>query len=104
MCIRDRLDRDRTKTYVVELSPLGLVEMTRQNASKGLVDVMTSRCPLCRGEGRVLSDESALIAVERRLTDMSNASGTPGLRVEVHPRLFRLLQAGRPTRMEQLER
>ena len=28
------LHRDRTKTYVVEISPLGLVEMTRQNVTE----------------------------------------------------------------------
>ncbi|HEY7692274.1 MAG TPA: Rne/Rng family ribonuclease, partial [Gaiellaceae bacterium] len=29
--LQQELERDRTKTYVVEISPLGLVEMTRQN-------------------------------------------------------------------------
>ena len=42
---------DRTKTYVVEISPLGLVEMTRQNVTQGLREIMTSACPTCRGEG-----------------------------------------------------
>ena len=31
--LRTELERDRTKTYVVEISPLGLVEMTRQNVT-----------------------------------------------------------------------
>jgi Ribonuclease G/E len=59
---------------------------------------------MCHGEGRVLSDESAMIAVERRLEDMSKASNTPGLRVEVHPRMLLLLTAGRPSPVERLER
>ena len=33
--LRTELERDRTKTYVVEISPLGLVEMTRQNVTEG---------------------------------------------------------------------
>jgi ribonuclease G len=98
------LARDRTKTYVVELSPLGLVEMTRQSVTRGLRDIVMCRCPMCHGEGRVLSDESALIAVERRLADMATASTAPGLRVEVHPRMVSLLRAGHPSRLEQLER
>ncbi len=102
--LEGELARDRTKTYVVEISPLGLVEMTRQNVTRGLREVMTCTCPMCHGEGRVLSDESALIAVEHRLEDMSRASSTPGLRVEVHPRMLSLLAAGRPTRLERLER
>jgi ribonuclease G len=97
------LARDRTKTYVVELSPLGLVEMTRQNVTQGLRDVMTCTCPMCHGEGRVLSDESALIAVERRLEDMAAACTAPGLRVEVHPRMVSLLKAGRHSPLGQVE-
>ena len=33
--LRKALDEDRTKTFVVEISPLGLVEMTRQNVTDG---------------------------------------------------------------------
>lgn len=98
------LARDRTKTYVVEISPLGLVEMTRQNVTPGLRDVMTGPCPLCGGEGRVLSDTSALIAVERHLEESMRESVTPGLRVEVHPRMHALLTTGSPSRIERLER
>jgi ribonuclease G len=102
--LEDELARDRTKTYVVEVSPLGLVEMTRQNVTKGLREVMTCTCPMCHGEGRILSDASALIAVERRLEDLAKASVTPGMRVEVHPRMVALLNFGRPSRLERLER
>ena len=35
------LARDRTKTYVVEISPLGLVEMTRQNVTDGPREILT---------------------------------------------------------------
>src|SRR5207248_7591595 len=33
--LRKSLDEDRTKTFVVEISPLGLVEMTRQHTKEG---------------------------------------------------------------------
>jgi ribonuclease G len=52
-CLKAELGRDRTKSYVVEISPLGLVEMTRQNVTPGLREVMTRACPTCHGEGRV---------------------------------------------------
>jgi ribonuclease G len=97
------LARDRTKTYVVEISPLGLVEMTRQNTTMGLFDLMTSSCPTCHGEGRVLSLESALISVERRLRDFAQAATTPGLRVEVHPEIAAVLVGGRSSMLERLQ-
>ena len=49
------LEGDRTKTYIVELSPLGLVEMTRQNVTEGLRDILTKTCPTCGGEGVIES-------------------------------------------------
>src|SRR3954469_4511115 len=49
--LRKALDEDRTKTFVVEISPLGLVEMTRQNVTDGVREIMTKPCPVCNGEG-----------------------------------------------------
>ncbi len=45
------LETDRTKTYVVELSPLGLVEMTRQNTTDGARGILTRACPDLPGQG-----------------------------------------------------
>src|SRR5215216_1550002 len=45
--LRKALDEDRTKTYVVEISPLGLVEMTRQNVTDGVREILTKTCPTC---------------------------------------------------------
>ena len=53
--LRTELERDRTKTYVVEISPLGLVEMTRQNVTDGPREIMTRKCPTCGGDGIVYS-------------------------------------------------
>jgi ribonuclease G len=49
------LQRDRTRTRVSEMSRLGLVEITRKNVADGLRDLLTEPCPLCGGEGRVIT-------------------------------------------------
>jgi len=97
------LAQDRTKTYVVEISPLGLVEMTRQNITQGLREITTQPCPLCRGEGRVVSAESALIDVQRRLRGLAMNSALPILRVETHPRVAARLLGGRDPLLRRLE-
>jgi ribonuclease G len=97
------LARDRTKTYVVEISPLGLVEMTRQNVTRGLREAVTITCPGCQGEGRVFSEESALIEVERRLRGLARSSVLPALRIEVHPRIAARLLSGRDPLLHRLE-
>ena len=89
---------DRTKTYVVAISPLGLVEMTRQNVTQGLREIVTAPCPVCKGLGRVISEESAQIVVERSLGDLLRASELPVVRVEVHPRMVARLTPGSDVR------
>jgi ribonuclease G len=81
--LREELERDRTKTYVVEISPLGLVEMTRQNVTEGPREVMTRKCPTCGGDGIVLSEASAAIDVERRLRALVAGSRSQAYRVEL---------------------
>ena len=64
--LRRELERDRTKTYVVEISPLGLVEMTRQNVTDGPREILTVACPTCDGDGIVVSDETNAVDAERQ--------------------------------------
>ena len=103
LALQTELDRDRTKTYVVEISPLGLVEMTRQNITRGLREAVTMSCPRCRGEGHVLSEESALIEVVRRIQDLVQSAVSSGVRGEVHPRIAAELVSGRRRLLLQIE-
>jgi ribonuclease G len=73
--LRKSLDEDRTKTFVVEISPLGLVEMTRQNVTDGVREIMTKQCPTCGGEGVVKSEETIAIDVERHLREIVHEAG-----------------------------
>jgi ribonuclease G len=68
--LRKALDADKTKSYVMDVSPLGLVEMTRQNVTDGVREILTKRCPTCDGEGVVESEETIAIQIVRRLREM----------------------------------
>lgn len=50
------LDRDRTRTQVFDISPLGLVQMTRKSVSTGIVEAFSDPCPHCEGRGIVIHD------------------------------------------------
>jgi ribonuclease G len=69
--LRKTLDEDRTKTFTAEISKLGLVEMTRQNVTEGVREIMTRPCPVCGGDGVVLSEETIAIEFERRLRELA---------------------------------
>jgi ribonuclease G len=84
--LRSELERDRTKTYVVEISPLGLVEMTRQNVTDGPREIMTRPCPTCDGDGIVYSEASIAVDMERRLKTLAAGSRNKAFRVELSSR------------------
>src|SRR2546423_4851510 len=93
--LRKMLDEDRTKTYVMEISPLGLVEMTRQNVTDGVREILTKMCPVCEGEGVVLSEETVAIEVERKLRDLvAERADVEAFLVQINPRVTQLLARG----------
>ena len=85
--LRKSLDEDRTKTFVVEISPLGLVEMTRQNVTEGVREIMTRPCPTCEGEGVIRSEETIAISFERRLRELTRTVDAEALLLQVNPRV-----------------
>ncbi len=93
--LRKSLDEDRTKTYVVEISPLGLVEMTRQNVTDGVREILTKTCPVCEGEGVVLSEDTVAIEVDRWLRDLvAERADSPAFLIRVNPRVATILVGG----------
>jgi ribonuclease G len=86
--LRKSLDADKTKSYVMDVSPLGLVEMTRQNVTDGVREILTKRCPTCEGEGVVESEETVAISVVRRLRDLIDERPDPeAFLVRVNPKV-----------------
>jgi ribonuclease G len=106
--VEDALDaelaRDRTKTYVVEISPLGLVEMTRQNVTDGPREILTDRCATCDATGVVVSAETRAVEVERKLRKHFAASKAEAFLVELHSDVAAILAGPSGERLEELEK
>jgi ribonuclease G len=102
--LRKALDADKTKSYVMDVSPLGLVEMTRQNVTDGVREILTKRCPTCDGEGVVESEETVAIQVVRRLRDLVDDRPKPeAFLLRVNPKVAaELLREDSP--LHELER
>jgi ribonuclease G len=101
--LKAELERDRTKTYVVEISPLGLVEMTRQNVSHGPREILTKRCPTCVGDGVVFSEVSAAVEAERKLRLLAAGSRSAAFRVELNPHVAAALIGPGAERLQAIE-
>jgi ribonuclease G len=102
--LKRELERDRTKTYVVEISPLGLVEMTRQNVTDGPREILTVACPVCDGNGVVLSDETHAVEAEQELRALVASSRSQAFRVELSARIAGILIGPGASRLAELER
>jgi len=86
--LRQSLDEDRTKTFTAEISRLGLVEMTRQNVTEGIREIMTRECPTCHGDGVIRSEETIAIEFERRLRELAAADDADeAFLVQMNPRV-----------------
>ncbi len=86
--LRKTLDEDRTKTFTAEISKLGLVEMTRQNVTEGVREIMTRDCPTCDGEGVIRSEETIAIEFERKLRDIAAENpDSEAFLVQINPRV-----------------
>jgi ribonuclease G len=102
--LQSELERDRTKTYVVEISPLGLVEMTRQNVTDGPREILTRKCTVCGGDGVVLSETSAAVDAERRLRELAaSAPRTKAFKVELNAKVAGILIGPGASRLAAIE-
>ena len=54
---RDALARDKTRTQVLDISGLGLMEMTRKRSGEGLLESLSDICGDCSGRGYRLLEE-----------------------------------------------
>ncbi|MCB0869801.1 MAG: Rne/Rng family ribonuclease [Solirubrobacterales bacterium] len=90
--LREALDADKSKSYLVEISPLGLVEMTRQNITDGVREILTVKCPTCDGDGVVLSAETVALEGLRKMKEIAaDHPGDEAFLVRVHPKVAALL-------------
>ncbi len=102
--LRRELERDRTKTYVVEISPLGLVEMTRQNVTDGPREVMTRKCPTCAGDGIIVSDSTTALEIERKLRALPvPGSRAKAFKVELNAKIAALVAGPAAVQLRELE-
>ncbi|HEY8555076.1 MAG TPA: ribonuclease G [Burkholderiales bacterium] len=61
------LARDRTKVHMTEMSPLGLVELTRKRTRESLERLLCQPCPVCQGRGTVKTPQTVCYEIFREI-------------------------------------
>jgi ribonuclease G len=89
----DAVRADRTKIHIIDLTGLGLVEMTRKRVYQDLEELMRIPCPYCEGRGRVLSPRSVAVRARRELRRLAERARAAYVVAEVHPEVAAVLEA-----------
>jgi ribonuclease G len=105
--VKRALAEDKARTNVLQISELGLVEMTRKRVRQDLRALLSQSCPTCRGTGVVKSNETLATEVYRAVHAKAAAEAPPAegreIVARVHPDLADYLEGeGRPD-LERLE-
>jgi ribonuclease G len=92
---------DKARTNVLEISDLGLVEMTRKRVRQSLRSLFCSPCPTCKGSGVVKSDAALAAEIFRKVH--ACAAGGLEVVVRVHPHMAHHLEVEQRDGLERLQ-
>ena len=77
------LARDHTRTHISNVSPLGLVEMTRKRTRESLEHVLCDPCPTCSARGSIKSADTVCYEIFREILREARQFDTERLLVVV---------------------
>jgi ribonuclease E len=55
--LKEAMAHDKTRSQVFDITPLGLLEVTRKRVSAGLLESFSETCPTCEGRGILLTHQ-----------------------------------------------
>jgi ribonuclease G len=94
--VKNGLKRDRARTHVLPISPLGLMEMTRQRHTESVHASVYDDCPYCRGRGKLKSPLTMSVEIQRKLGEIlrkrQRDESDFQLRIVVHPSVLERLR------------
>jgi ribonuclease G len=103
--LRDCLKRDKAKTHILPISPLGLMEMTRQRVQESISRAVFMECPSCKGKGIIKSPESMSVEIQRAITRIMRLHpSVHELRILVNPEVLERLKSEDEALLIDLER
>lgn len=101
---REAMSRDRAKSTILEVSELGLVQMTRKRVRESLERVLCEPCPYCESKGVVKSSLTVCYEILRKIRRMGPSAKGARLLVVAHPYVIDLLYDEEHFGLETLEK
>ncbi|HOP40304.1 MAG TPA: Rne/Rng family ribonuclease [Geobacteraceae bacterium] len=102
--LEEAMKTDKSKTNILKMSELGLVEMTRKRVRESVGRLMCEPCPYCEGLGYIKSKISVCHEIFRELRrEMLDVHGAKVM-LSVHPQVADLLYDEERKGLEDLEK
>lgn len=89
--LKEAFKQDRNRTYILGMTSLGLVEMTRKRTGKNLETMLRESCIYCNSRGRVFSPETMAIRIHRAIRLEAIEDKHDAVLVRAHPQVANLL-------------
>ena len=83
----EEMKKDRTRTHLVGMTELGLIQLTRKREGKDLDLVLREACPYCNGRGRLVSPRTLALRVRREILRKASDTKQEGILVQCHPQV-----------------
>ncbi len=93
--LKRAIRQDRARTKVFDISPLGLVEMSRKRVRPALLQVFSEDCPYCEGRGHILSVESLTNKLENTLRRIATRCRERKYQIRINPILAHFIRQSR---------
>ena len=98
------LKKDRSKTHVLPISELGLIQMTRKRTRQPLTRILCEPCFYCDGEGYLISRQSICYNIFREILRESHDMMGVKISLRVNPEIADLLHGEESQVIVELER
>lgn len=92
LTLEEALSKDKTKSKVLGMTQLGLVEMTRKKVRLELGTLLQKKCQCCDGSGRLTSEYSLLYKFEKEMMRISIHTNSEAVIFEVHPSVMEVFK------------
>ena len=102
--LEQELRKDKTRTRIMGITKLGLVELTRKKARQPLEGVLLQKCPYCDGDGKVMSEETVSLHARREIMLRCERLSAPGLLVRAHTSVAALLIGSEGKQLKEMEK
>jgi ribonuclease G len=102
--LKEALTKDRSKTHVLPMSDMGLIQMTRKRVRKPLTRLLCEPCFYCEGEGYLMSKTSICYNIYREILRESQDMPGTKLTLQVNPEIADLLHGEESNLIVSLEK